>query len=337
MPIESLRSTLLASGAKALHVERAIDAWMLGRPVLEAFSEPRYALPRSAHGPLSDVLRELGGLAKVLEEHPAEDGGTRLLVGLADDERIETVLLPRDSLCVSTQVGCRVGCTFCGTGTLGLTRNLTAAELLAQVRLGRERQKVRRVVFMGMGEPSHNLDNVLRAVHVLHAQGRVGREQLVFSTVGHRSVFERLDSGSPPPALALSLHTLDHEHRRVLLPRAPDVEPSELVRDALAYAVRNRHPLQVQWTLLAGVNDSVEEAAALAALLEGQRAVVNVIPMNPMEGLPHQRPSHERILAFQGRLQDGGVLTKIRWSAAQEAQGGCGQLVARRRSTPREH
>ena len=326
--MERLRETILRAGGKPVHADRAVDAWMLGRPVLEAFAEPRYALPRATVPALEEELAALEALGEVLEEHPAEDGGRKLLLGLEDGARIETVLLPRDGLCVSTQVGCRVGCTFCGTGTLGLTRNLSTDELLIQVRRGRERQKVRRVVFMGMGEPAHNIEAVLEAVATLHRDGRIGREQLVFSTVGHPRVFERLEACTPPPALALSLHTLDREQRRALLPRAPDVEPAELLEAAVAYSTRNRHPLQVQWTLIEGVTDGLEEARQLARLLQGTRTVVNFIPVNPVAGLPGSRPNRERIHQVVACVQDGGVLAKVRWSAAQDATGGCGQLVA---------
>jgi 23S rRNA (adenine2503-C2)-methyltransferase len=327
--VQRLRDAILGSGGKAVHADRAVDAWMLGQPVLEAFAEPRYALPRRARPALEAALVELSGLARVVEEHPAEDGGRKLLLELGDGSRVETVLLPRDGLCVSTQVGCRVGCQFCGTGTLGLVRNLSTEELLAQVRLGRERQKVRRVVFMGMGEPAHNIESVLEAVTTLHRDGRVGREQLVFSTVGHPRVFARLEECAPPPALALSLHSLDRDRRRALLPRAPDVEPRELLAEAVAYAARNRHPLQLQWTLIAGRTDGLEEAEELAGLVRGTRTVVNYIPVNAVDGLEFQRPSRDHIHALVARVQDRGVLAKVRWSAAQDATGGCGQLVAR--------
>src|SRR6185369_4520035 len=157
------------------------------------------------------------------------------------------------------QVGCAVGCVFCWTGREGLVRNLTSAEILAQVGLARRRQRVRRVVFMGMGEPSHNLPAVLEALSALGAEGGLAHKLLVFSTVGDRKVLDRLLENPVRPALALSLHTTDAELRARLLPRAPRVPPEELVELAEAYARRTTWPVQYQWTLIEDVNDGDAE------------------------------------------------------------------------------
>jgi 23S rRNA (adenine2503-C2)-methyltransferase len=140
-------------------------------------------------------------------EHPATMGRRACLLDLADGQTVESVLLPRDGVCVSTQVGCAVGCRFCMTGRSGLLRQLGSAEIVAQVVLARRRRKVAKVVFMGMGEPAHNMDNVLEAIELLGTAGGIGHKNLVFSTVGDRRVFERLPQGKVKPALALSLHT----------------------------------------------------------------------------------------------------------------------------------
>ena len=153
----------------------------------------------------------------------------RLLVELADGQTVESVLLPRDGLCVSTQVGCAVGCLFCMTGQEGLLRQVGSAEIVAQVVLARRQRKVTRVVFMGMGEPSHNLDNVMEAIETLGTVAGIGHKNLVFSTVGDRRAFERLPQGPVKPALALSLHTTKAELRTKLLPKAPRIDPDELV------------------------------------------------------------------------------------------------------------
>ena len=148
------------------------------------------------------------------------------------------MLLPRDGLCVSTQVGCAVGCTFCMTGKDGLLRQLGSAEIVAQVALGRRRRAVKKVVFMGMGEPAHNIDNVFEAIDLLGREGGIGHKNLVFSTVGDRRVFERLEAippGGVKPALALSLHTTDPELRARLLPRAPQIGIEEMVERAEAW------------------------------------------------------------------------------------------------------
>ena len=171
----------------------------------------------------------LAGLARLRSEHPGQDGSARLLVELADGQTVESVLLAPGriaGLCVSTQVGCAVGCVFCMTGQGGLLRQLGSAEIVAQVALARTRRAVNKVVFMGMGEPAHNLDAVLEAIDLLGTVGNIGHKNLVFSTVGDARVFERLPLGRVKPALALSLHTTDAALRARLLPRAPRIDPA---------------------------------------------------------------------------------------------------------------
>jgi len=239
------------------------------------------------------------------------------------------VLLPREGVCVSTQVGCAVGCTFCMSGRDGLVRQLGALEILAQVVRARRRTRVRRVVFMGMGEPAHNLEHVLDALTALGTSGEFGHKNLVFSTVGDRKLFERLLANPARPALALSLHTTDDALRAELLPRAARVPVAELVQRAQAYGCATGHPVQYQWALLAGVNDSDAELERLLELLAGQRAVVNFIPYNHVAGLPYERPSLERAREMARWLHRRGVLTKLRRSAGQDVDGACGQLRAR--------
>jgi 23S rRNA (adenine2503-C2)-methyltransferase len=268
-------------------------------------------------------------LARVLSEHPGADHSLRFLLRLDDGRTIESVLLPGDGVCVSTQVGCAVGCVFCMTGRDGLARHLASAEIVAQVALARARQRVRRVVFMGMGEPAHNLDNVLEAIGLLGAEGDLAQKNLVFSTVGDRRVFERLPQGPVKPALALSLHTTKAELRARLLPRAPRIDPAELVALADAYSRATKYPTQYQWTLLEGVNDGDDELEALAALLRGHYAVVNFIPYNTVDGAEFRRPSWERAAEMARYLHRRGVLAKLRRSAGQDVEAGCGQLRAR--------
>ena len=166
------------------------------------------------------------------------------------------MLLPRGGLCVSSQVGCAVACVFCMTGLGGLERQLGSAEIVAQVALARSLRAVTKVVFMGMGEPAHNLDAVLEAIDLLGTGGGIGHKQLVLSTVGDARVFERLPLGRVKPALALSLHSTNAALRARLLPRAPAISPDDLVALGDAYARATGYPMQVQWTLIDGVNDT---------------------------------------------------------------------------------
>jgi len=188
---------------------------------------------------------------------------------------------------------------------------------------------VTKVVFMGMGEPAHNLDAVLDAIDLLGSGGGIGHKNLVLSTVGDRRVFERMPLGRVKPALALSLHTTDADLRARLLPRAPAIAPDELVALGDAYARATGYPMQVQWTLLDGVNDSAAEIDGLVRLLAGKFAILNLIPYNDVDGLALARPAAERSRAMARELHARGILTKLRQSAGQDVQAGCGQLRAR--------
>ena len=329
MRIEDFRQRLRDLGAKPAHEEAVVRAWLNGLPLDSSRRPAKDFLPGALRAALPALEARLATLASVQSEHAGEDGSARLLVKLADGQMVESVLLPRDGVCVSTQVGCAVGCTFCMTGRSGLLRQLGSAEIVAQVALARARRTVRKVVFMGMGEPAHNLDNVLAAIDLLGTAGGIAHKSLVFSTVGDPRVFERLPQGIVKPALALSLHTTYPDLRARLLPRAPRIDPAELVGLADAYSRATSYPVQYQWTLLEGVNDGDDEVERIAALLRGQYAVMNFIPYNAIEGTGYQRPSWQRAAEMARMLHRRGVLAKLRHSAGQDVDGGCGQLRAR--------
>lgn len=306
-------------------------AWLKGLP-LDVGRRQQQAedfLPLSVRAGLPALSAEIDGLARLRSEHPAADGSARLLVELADGQMVESVLLPRDGLCVSSQVGCAVGCVFCMTGKSGLLRQLGSAEIVAQVALARRFRPVKKVVFMGMGEPAHNLDNVLEAIDLLGTDGGIGHKNLVFSSVGDMRVFERLPQQRVKPALALSLHSTDATLRQALLPRAPQIAPDELIELGEAYARAAGFPIQYQWTLLKGINDNKDEMDGILRLLKGKYAVMNLIPYNSLEDDEYQRPDGERIVQIVRYLHSRGVLTKVRNSAGQDIDGGCGQLRAR--------
>ena len=329
MLIEDFRRRLRDLGAKPAHEEAVVRAWLNGLPLDSSRRPAKDFLPGALRAALPALEARLATLASVQSEHAGEDGSARVLVKLADGQMVESVLLPRDGVCVSTQVGCAVGCTFCMTGRSGLLRQLGSAEIVAQVALARARRTVRKVVFMGMGEPAHNLDNVLAAIDLLGTAGGIAHKSLVFSTVGDPRVFERLPQGIVKPALALSLHTTYPDLRARLLPRAPRIDPAELVGLADAYSRATSYPVQYQWTLLEGVNDGDDEVERIAALLRGQYAVMNFIPYNAIEGTGYQRPSWQRAAEMARMLHRRGVLAKLRHSAGQDVDGGCGQLRAR--------
>ncbi len=329
MQVEDIRRRLRAAGAKPPHEERVLRHWArawtqhAGRRRIEDF------LPLALRQALPQLQAELDALLRLHSAHAGEDGSQRLLLQLADGQTVESVLLLRGGLCVSTQVGCAVGCGFCMTGRSGLLRQLGSAEIVAQVALARGLRPVTKVVFMGMGEPAHNLDAALEAIDLLGTAGGIGHKNLVFSTVGDVRAFERLPLGRVKPALALSLHSTLAARREALLPRAPRIAPDELVARSLAYAHDTGYPLQVQWTLLDGINDGADEVDGLVRLLAGRQAVLNLIPYNRVEGLDYARPSGERAAELARTLHRRGVLTKMRRSSGQDVQAGCGQLRAR--------
>lgn len=331
MRIPDLYSHLSAAGAQTCHIQRIARAWLQGH-ALDSGPRRHAAedfFPLSVRRYLPEFADCLQQLAHIQTEHPAADGSARLLVKLNDGQLVESVLLPRDGVCISTQVGCAVGCVFCMTGKSGLIRQLGSAEMVAQVALARRIRPVKKVVFMGMGEPAHNLDNVLEAIDLLGTDGGIGHKNLVLSTVGDIRVFERLPSERVKPALALSLHTTRADLRRELLPRAPAIDPRDLVEWGEEYARAIHYPIQYQWTLLKDINDNLEEMDALLHLLGGKYAVLNLIPYNSLEGDAFQRPDGERIVQMVHYLHRRGLLTKVRNSAGQDVDGGCGQLRAR--------
>ncbi len=380
MRLAHLRQRLCDLGAKPCHEDRLLRGWSQVCSYDRKGSPAETFFPQALRNELPAIEMELNGLARLHGEYPADAEVARLLVELRDGQMVESVLLPRGGLCVSTQVGCAVGCVFCMSGRAGLLRQLGSAEIVAQVVLARRRRAVSKVVFMGMGEPAHNLDNVLEAIDVLGMQGNIGHKNLVLSTVGDLRVFERLMEGlkqlrspippltpplkggghigllaSPPPfqgegwggdgvsfaagrsrsngtvrpALALSLHSTDAALRAKLLPHAPQISVEELVERAEVYARATSYPIQYQWTLIEGMNDSDSELARIAQLLSGKYAIMNFIPFNQVDGLPYRRPSAERTAAMMHTLNQQGIYSRVRDSAGQEVEGACGQLRAR--------
>jgi len=373
--ISTLRQSLQDLGAKPCHEDRLLRGWSQVRSYDIKGSPAEIFFPAAMRNALPAIEAELEGLARVHGEYPAasltlalsqrerglnlrsDDEVARLLVELHDGQMVESVLLPRGGLCVSTQVGCAVGCVFCMSGRDGLIRQLGSAEIVAQVVLARKRRAVSKVVFMGMGEPAHNLDNVLEAIDVLGTLGGIGHKELVLSTVGDVRVFERLMErchsspeivgrtsvrlvGLKPdlpddtrstvkPALALSLHSTDAALRAKLLPHAPQIPVEALVERCEEYARATGYPTQYQWTLIEGVNDSDAEMDRIAQLLKGKYALMNFIPFNAVEGLPYRRPAAERTAAMMQTLNRQGIYSRVRDSAGQAVEGACGQLRAR--------
>lgn len=271
------------------------------------------------------------------------DGSTyKFLLRLHDGLESESVVIPMrtyKSLCVSSQVGCKMGCAFCETARLGHLRNLEAGEIVAQVLVARHvlGEQVENVVFMGMGEPMDNLDNVLRAVRILSDQRglAIPLPSITISTVGHVDGIRRLSrlaalpapEGFPRLRLAVSLNAPNDAVRSALMPVNRHWNLARLREALLEFPLpRPRDALFMEYVLLDGVNDSREHALEIVELLRGVRACVNLIPFNPGPDSPYKRPSGERVWEFLHWLQDAGQRCRLRGTKGVDAMAACGQL-----------
>lgn len=323
--LSALRIALKRAGAKPEHVRRILLAWM-GRAAWAADSKCRY--PAAVERVLPEVRAVLESIGRV---ECSDEESAKLLLAMRAGDFVEAVLLPREGLCVSTQVGCAVGCRFCMTGRSGLVRQLGSLEILAQVREGLRRMPMlSKIKFMGMGEPSHNLRAVLEALEFLgSAEGLAfAHKALTVSTVGDERLFEALARSPVKPALALSLHTTNDTLRRELLPRAARIPIEDLLERALRYGDLAKFPVQIEWTLLSGVNDGLDEAERLAGLLKGRRAMVNYIDLNAVPGSDFRPVPEVRAEELITVLRRSGTVATLRKSAARTVEGGCGQLRA---------
>ena len=287
------------------------------------------------------------GLPAVTARQADDLGTEKVLLSLADGQGVEAVLLrggDRRTVCVSTQVGCPVGCPFCATGAMGFVRNLTPGEIAAQVlhfarELREAGEHVTHVVVMGMGEPLLNYDSTLKAIHNLN-EGRgfgLGARRITVSTVGVVPGILRLAKEDLQVNLAISLHAPDDALRRKLVPLGERWPIAEVLAAADRYAHATGRRVSYEYVLLAGVNDHLDDARALAALLRGRLAHVNLIPFNPSPGLPFRAPAAGTVDAFRRALVESGVDATVRRSRGVAIQAGCGQLrvsSARRPDSP---
>lgn len=290
-------------------------------------------------GPLREALDQAGHSTLVIAARFDDpDGTTKLLLKAADDDvALEAVIMrsaKRSTVCVSTQVGCALGCAFCATGSLGFTRNLSAAEIVDQVRearaiLAEEGRRVTNVVYMGMGEPLLNLDAVLLSLKILHDPSGTGHSarSLAVSTVGIPSGIRRLAREEPQINLALSLHAADDELRTRLIPANRRFPLRDVLGACDDHFAMTRRKLFVEYLLLAGVNDSPRQANVLADLLRGRVVTVNLIPWNPGCGDFSPSPP-EALIAFLNALKTRGLEVSTRESRGRSIAAACGQLVA---------
>lgn len=283
------------------------------------------------------------GSTKEIHQVVSKDGETmKLLLGLPDDNSVETVLMqypstklfgiPRSTICVSTQIGCAMGCVFCATGQMGFETNLRAEHIVSQVIhfaeiLQKRNQHVTNIVFMGMGEPMANYDEMIKAIRILtHPRGfGIGQRHITISTIGITSGIDKLAEEDLQIGLAISLHAPNDKLRKKLVPTAGPNSVQEIIDAGRRYFKKTGRRVTFEYALMEGVNDSIETAMELANLLKGNGSHVNLIPINPTAG-DFKRPSTGRVLKFEQILVDAGINCTVRVEKGTEISAACGQL-----------
>jgi 23S rRNA (adenine2503-C2)-methyltransferase len=273
---------------------------------------------------------------RVVSDERSVDGTRKFALELADGRRIESVFIPDTpsmTFCISTQVGCAMACGFCLTGKMGLVRNLTAGEIVGQVRVLAEATGLLNepfnIVLMGMGEPLHNYDNTMKALRMLHSEHglAVSPRRVTLSTVGIIPGLERLAREPLMPNLAVSLHATTDEQRTILVPPNRRYPLAQILEACRRFPLKKRSRITFEYVMLDAVNDTPEDARRLVKLLSGIKAKVNLIPLNPAPGIPYTRPSDERVNRFAQILADRHITVSVRKSRGRDIRAACGQLI----------
>lgn len=324
------------------------------KPWLQRQQQPAFRYGQILHwlfarraGEFSEMTDLPQSLRAALQEHfqlwtteisthkTAADGTEKLLLRLADHHQVECVLLrdgPRRTICISTQVGCAMGCVFCASGLAGVKRNLSHDEIVQQMlrlqRLLPPDERLSHIVVMGMGEPLANLDQLLPALDWAHREQGLGisARRITISTVGLPTSIDRLARLAVPYQLAISLHASNDQLRNRLVPVNKNVGLAAIMESADRYFAVSGRRLTFEYVLLAGVNDRAEDASQLAKLLSGRNALLNVIPYNSVAGLPYATPSAATVSRFCGSLTSRGIQVQIRQRKGDEIDAACGQL-----------
>ncbi len=328
---EQLAAWCAAEGLPRYRVGQ-IRQWVFARRA--ASFEEMTDLPRALRARLGESFRLFD--AHVADCRRSDDGTEKLLLQLADGERIECVVLADDrhhrTACISTQVGCAMGCVFCASGLDGVVRNLTPGEIVEQLlhltrRLG-PKERLSHIVVMGMGEPLANLSHLLVALELATAEDALGisARRVTISTVGLPDGIRRLAAQPAPYHLAISLHAADEQLRRELVPAGRKTPIASIVAAADDYFEKTGRRVTYEAVLLGGVNDGAPQAEAIVRLLRGRPALVNVIPYNPVAGLPWKTPPEAATARFVELLRRGGLNVQVRYRKGDRIDAACGQL-----------
>jgi 23S rRNA (adenine2503-C2)-methyltransferase len=272
----------------------------------------------------------------VMARERSVDGTEKFLLRLSDGKHIESVFIPDTpamTFCISTQVGCAMACQFCLTGKMGLARNLSASEIVGQVRVLADALSMRErrfnIVLMGMGEPLHNYDETMKALRILADEHglSVSPRRVTLSTVGLLPALERLATEPLMPNLAISLHAPTDAIRGELVPLNKKYGVADIIEACKRFPLKRRNRITFEYVLLQGVNDAPEDARRLAKLLAGVKSKVNLIPLNAAPGIPFERPSDETIDSFAQMLADHHLTVSVRKSRGRDIRAACGQLI----------
>ncbi len=336
-----------------------VDLVELERPALEAALEARghrrfharqifgwfYRLGVTDVAAMTDLSRELRAMLAdefvlktpaIVQRDKSVDGTEKFLLRLGDGRTIESVFIPDTpsmTFCLSTQVGCAMACAFCLTGKMGLVRNLTAGEIVGQVRVLADALHMRdapfNIVLMGMGEPLHNYEATMKALRILADEHgfNMSPRRITLSTVGILPALEKLAHEPIMPNLAISLHAPTDLQRGELVPLNRKYGVSEIIAACRRFPLKRRHRITFEYVLLAGVNDRPEDARRLARLLAGVKSKVNLIPLNAAPGIPFERPSDETVDRFARILADHYLTVSVRKSRGRDIRAACGQLI----------
>jgi 23S rRNA (adenine2503-C2)-methyltransferase len=334
--LEELRAALVDLGERRYRADQ-LFRWLHRKGA--ASVEEMTDLRRDTRARLAGLLDLTPLEVEVVQT--AGDGTRKLRLRAADGARVESVLIPDDgklTLCISTQVGCALGCRFCATATLGLRRHLTAGEIVDQVYRARALagERIGNLVFMGMGEPLHNYEGTLRAVRLLtHDLGAsFSTRRITISTAGLVPGIERLGREDLQVNLAVSLNATTDAVRDRLMPINQRYPLAALLGAIRAYPLARRRRVTFEYVLLAGVNDSDDDARRLVKLLHGIPAKINLIPWNPHHGLGFARPTADRVARFQALLKQRGAAAYLRATRGDDIAAACGQLAAQVADAP---
>jgi len=341
MEPSELKNWLRQKGYPGFRTEQIL-AWLYEHRA-ESFDDMSN-LPKKLRGELEQEFRLWS--SSVDAHQQSDDGTEKLLLDLADGGRIECVLLrdgPRRSICVSSQVGCAMGCVFCASGLDGVDRNLSHGEIIEQMlrlqRLLPADERLSHIVMMGMGEPLANLDAVLAALEVARDPKGLGisPRRITISTVGIPKSIDRLAQHSTPFHLAISLHAPNDALRNRLVPVNRKIGIEDILAAADRYFEATGRRLTFEYVLLAGINDSPQSALELVRLLRGKVSMLNVIPYNAVAGLPYETPDADAIRNFRSILLEGGINVMFRQRKGTGIDAACGQLRRKRQQVEVEN